>query len=305
MEVNISKISPTYPSYVRLQWDVEPDSGVSGSYVFEVERAGSPGGPWLSLTGPLLDTIFFEDDYIALADKSTTSTSEAINLLALDKEIYYRVKATDPVGTIAYSPTVDLSGLTPPVYSEGKVGLGPTVTDAAQRESLPHTGIVIRPPMRKRLRLLRRKIMRDQYIGFRFLNGLEAKVLKRRHFGTHCPICKDPLTDEILIYKCVNCYGTGWVGGFYTPIATYMHIQPAAVQTDTTPVGNTAQVVTNIRLLSYPKVEKGDVLVEVNTNRRWIVNEMRPSEVHRIIVHQDTLVDELSRDSIEYLVSVT
>lgn len=303
MEVDISKITVTYPSDTLIQWDVTPDDGVSGDYVFEVERSGSPEGPWTLLT-TLFNTIFFSDCYTDVLDSSEDEEDESINALALDREIYYRVKATDPAGTVAYSQPVNLDGLKTPTYSEGIVGIGAKVTDDQQREPTPLHGIVTRPKKNTRLRLLRRKILRDQYITFRQLNGTEVKVLKRRHFGTNCTSCKDTLTRELVAYKCTTCYGTGWTGGFYTPITAYALIQPVGTQKDVSEVGNTSLRRTSIRMLSYPKVEEGDVIVETYSNRRWLIQNVEHTEVHRLVVHQELVANELSRDSVEYLKSV-
>jgi hypothetical protein len=306
MQVSISKITPIYPSEVFLQWDIDPDAGVSGSYTFIVERSGSPEGPWTDISGLLTDAVFYSDmDYCTLPDVPPTDGSvktEAINLHSLSREVYYRVKATDPVGTTGYSAPINLDGLTPPTVTEGTVGLGTLITTDEQRETTPYTGIATRPRTRQRIRLLRRKVLRDQYIQFKQLNGIDVKILKRRHFGQHCTACKDPFTYEIVIYKCTDCYGTGFIGGFFNPIGAFARFIPAAVQGDISDAGNVSILKTNVLTLSYPKIEKGDVVIEAYSNRRWLVESVYPTEMHRIVVNQRLTASELSRDSIEYLV---
>ena len=300
MRVLLSRITPTYPGEVVIQWDVEPDAGVSGSYIFHVERSGSPEGPWTDISGPLLDTISYQD---CVGDDSVNT--EEVNFLALNKEVYYRVRGIDPVSTEDYSEATSLDGVSGFVVTTGITGMGLTISDAEQNQVSPEIGVAVRPKNNRRKRLLRRKILRDQYLGLRHFNGVDAKVLKRRHFGTRCTDCSDSLTDHIVIYNCSTCYGTGWVGGFFTPITTYVKMSPAPTRVDATELGNTTQRETKLQMLSYPKIENGDLIVELDMNRRWLVSHVAPTEVHRILTKQTASVNELARNSIEYFVPLT
>jgi len=295
MRVLVSKISPTFPRSVNVQWDVEPDAGVSGDYIFHVERAGSPGGPWTDISGPLLDTISYKDD---LTDSSLNT--EDVNISALNRELYYRVRAIDPVSTEDYSEPVNLEGVSSVTISTGITGMGLTVSDSEQQQINPNIAISVRPKTDRRKRLLRRKLLRDQYIALRHFNGVDARIAKRRHFGTRCPTCADTLTSQSLIYNCTTCYGTGWTGGFFTPLSTFVKISPAATREDVTELGNTSQRSTTLQTISYPKLEPGDLVIEVDMNRRWLVTHVAPTEVHRIVTKQTASINELARGSIEY-----
>jgi len=299
MRVSISKISPAYPCGVGIQWDVEPDQGVSGNYIFHVDRAGSPEGPWTAASGPLRNTIAYTDDYSVTADNP-----DAVNVIPLSREVYFRVRAIAPNGIEDTSESVNLDGLVTHTTTSGIVGMGTTISDADQIQRNPDVRVALRPKNDQRKRLLRRKILRDQYLGLKFLSGITVKVLKRKHFGTRCPDCLDSLTEYSVVYQCITCYGTGWVDGYFTPIETLVSMGPEAVQEEATDTGNTTLASTSMRLLAYPKVTKGDIIVETDINKRWIVDRISPSELHRILVHQDVVVNELARHSIEYYLSV-
>lgn len=299
MQVLVSKITPVYPTSVHIQWDVTPDPGVSGAYVFTVEKSGSPGGSWVDTSGPLQDTIFYTDDLT-----SNANNTQQVNILPLNRELYYRVKCIAPNSVVDYSSPVSLDGVASIDVSTGVQRMGTLVTDPEQIQRSPHIGVATRPSMDTRKRLLRRKILRDQYISLRHLSGISVKILKRKHFGVRCTVCSDPLTEHVLVTKCATCYGTGWVGGFYTPIPAFAKIAPAATAEDSSEVGNTTLRRSTLQFIAYPKLEKGDIIVEDSLQSRWLVDQVNPLEVHRTTVLQMAAINELARSSVEYCVPV-
>lgn len=277
MQLTITKISPVYPRAVYLQWDVVPDNGVTGVYTFLIERSGSPEGPWTTVT-TLTNAVNYTDSY-----EVPDSSSDEANLLSQQRSIYYRVTCTDPRNTVVTTLPVDLDGQ--------------NANDQAQER----TGLV---GLKKRKFLLRRKILRDENIAFQALNGIEIKVLKRKHFGVRCTECYDPMTRAIVKSNCKTCYGTSWVGGYFSPIGTFGRVGPSPMQTQLTNEGKTEVNYTQLTLLDYPKVEEGDVLVEVGGNHRWYVRTVNPTEIKRLVVHQRVSVVELPKGAPEYSVPV-
>lgn len=309
MKVDITRITPKYPAGVYVQWDVDPDNGVSGTYIFILERSGSPEGPWRQIAGPLANTISYTEDFTVYNDDSPLddSISDEANLKSFQREIYYRVIATAPDGVTAVSPVVDLDG-TPAVAVNSPIpAVGITVETPARNygkiSPVQNTETSPRYPHR-RLILFRRKILREQYILLSKLNGVAVKVLKRRYFGKRCPDCSDTLTRSTFKYTCNTCYGTGWEGGFFDSIDTFANFRPAPVSRGTGETGIIETVKTNVTMLSYPRVEIGDVIVELDTNRRWKIESSSPTELRRMILHQRLVVTELGRDSVEYLIDI-
>ena len=309
MDVHITRLSLTYPAGVFLQWDVNPDNGVSGTYLFNVERSGSPEGPWRLVAGPLANTINYTEDYSLYDDTNPydDTVSDQANLKSFQTEIYYRITATAPNGVTATSPVVDIDGIAVPSVNAPSSAVGYTIDDSRRYYTNldPYTNRqkTIRYP-HKRIILLRRKILREQYVTLKKLNGVAVKVLKRKHFGVRCSDCSDELTRAIVQYTCTTCYGTGWEGGFFSPIDTYINFRPETVNKSTSQVGVTEVVKTSATMLYYPKVEKDDVIVELDTNKRWRVETSSQTELRRMILHQRVVISELSRDSVEYLVDI-
>lgn len=273
LKVEINKVTPLYPRAVFVQWKVTPDNAVTGTYSFSVERSGSPEGPWTQVA-TLQDSVSVTDSF-----ETPDKTSDETNLLSLQRSIYYRVTATDPRNTVAVSLPVDLDGL--------------IAGDTKQQDRAPD-------PHRRRQILLRRKILRDETVAFRALNGIQLKVLKRKHFGTRCTVCYDKLTRATVRSQCPICYGTSWVGGYFAPISTLGRLAPSPTQTSLTSEGKSDINTTQLTLLNYPKVERDDVIAELNGNTRWLVQQVAPTELKRVVVHQRVFVVELPRGSPEY-----
>lgn len=81
MSVKIIAVAPAYLHKVNIQWELDAASIGAGSHTFEVERSGSPRGPWETITPlPLTDIFTFQDPQAQLFD--------------MDRDIYYRVKAS-------------------------------------------------------------------------------------------------------------------------------------------------------------------------------------------------------------------
>lgn len=293
MRVVISKITPWFPHKVKLQWDLEAVNSV-GIFHFAVERSGSPGGPWTVIVPSLTDVYLYEDDLV----------TEQINVLALNRDIYYRIKATPPSGPVVYSDPVNLDGQTSSKVSGPDPVIGYTVDFKSQFEPSPTTNIMPRPDPRARKRLLRRKILRDQYIILKKLSGIEFYLLKRRHFGTRCTVCYDPATRSVTRSACAVCFGTSWANGYFTPIELYGRKLPSQVQTQESPQTPVEINQTRIQFLDFPRIDEEDILVEKSTNKRFLVLSRYFTSLKTIPVHQTVSVSEFERQAVEYNIPI-
>lgn len=144
--VKFTRLVGVWPRKVYLQWNLTGITHGTG-FSFTVERSGSSGGPWETLTvAPLVDTFYFMDDtFTNQADRVTPGLSSMRNIL------YYRVTATH--GTEGTVTTTEM--------------LGSQVAD--QRRE----GII-------------RKLRRDANVAIRKGNGTEVAILKRKWWGEPC-----------------------------------------------------------------------------------------------------------------------
>lgn len=241
------------------------ESDEAGPILVDVARSGAPTGPWETIKASLRNA------YNALDDLQTPASRRRIgpNQLSLSRAIYYRVTATAPSGAMIES------------------------------EPTP-----VEPHLDARTRLLKRKILRDQAIGYRRLNGIVLVVLKRRRWGDRCPVCYDALTKQATHEHCPTCLGTSFVGGYWSPIAIRGRREAATVQVNMASQGDAEQRVTDFNILDYPLVEAKDVIIDLARNDRYEIQRVHATELRGVPVHQKITAGLLSRSSVEYQVLV-
>jgi hypothetical protein len=270
MRVVINRITPLFPVRVFLQWDLE-ETDESGDYTFDVERSGSPEGPWDKVAINLINSFNYMEDLDLNKPFTSDKVYEGLNLFRLENTVYYRVLATPP------------SGRANAVYSD------------------PH---LIENALNKNDRLLRRKIMYDETVGLKKLSGVELMVLKKRHWGIRCEDCFDLVTREVLQEDCGDCYATGFKGGFFAPVRIYGRLSDNPVQTQTAPQGIVETYQPRLTVLDYPKLDAGDIIVDLRRNDRYEVKIVLPTTLKQVIIHQEATISLLGRDAVQYLVPV-
>lgn len=158
--------------------------------------------------------------------------------------------------------------------------------------------------MTKQKYLIMRKIFNDEMVLLTKGNGIKMAVIKRKHWGEECS-CVDPMTKLSVNSECALCHGTKIIEGYYEPIATWGNIQPATIGTDYGAQGSVPEIETSqAMLLSFPLVYKDDVLVELDTNRRWLVISSKSTELLRNAVHQDIIISRLPESDKAYEIGV-
>lgn len=269
MQVEITATTPIYRSPqdqgVFIQWVVKSPTGNAISNV-TVYRAGSPQGPFEKV----LDNIqgfHFYDSYRNLPVATGDNYRENLNYLSLSRSIYYKVVITDSANTSAEAVRA------------------------------------VAPGLPRKQALLKRKILRDESVALKF-NGIEFAVLKRKHWGLRCKACFDLLTKKVTNSKCPVCYGTGFDGGYFSPVRIKGRIGVSNVQTQMTPQGNADLNKRRLITLDYPVIDVYDILVDIRQNRRYLVEAAHGTELKTSVVHQDITLSEVARDSVEYRIPV-
>jgi len=266
--VQITRTTPVYrnpqTTGVFVQWTVS--NAPSTAILFKLERSGSPEGPF-ELVIDLLDSYHFFDDLRATPPPASTDIRENLNFLSLSRGVSYRVTAT------AGSDTAE------DVFTVG-----------ATAQS-------------RKIALLNRKMQRDASVGFKF-NGIALALLKRRHWGTRCTDCFDALTKTVTDSKCTTCYGTGITAGYFDPIRVRGRIGVKNVQTTMTQHGKSDRLQRSLTILAYPELEVDDIVVDIAQNERYTILARHSTELQTVAVHQNLILSDLTRDSIEYRIPV-
>lgn len=187
-----------------------------------------------------------------------------INQLSLARGIYYRVVVTPPSGPAAEVVSI------------------------------------VEPKLDGYHRLLKRKILRDQALSLRKLNGLEVVVLKKMRWGPRCPKCYDPHTESLARSSCTTCFGTSYVRGYFTPVTTLARHSTPVVQSQLAEQGMSDSADIMLTLLDVPLIEQDDILIFTSDNRRFIVKQQIPGKLENVTVFQRLQASELPRSSIEY-----
>lgn len=77
-----------------------------------------------------------------------------------------------------------------------------------------------------------------------------------------------------------NDYGTYYAQGYYRPFITYMRLMGSRLQRqDRLDVGIFDETVMNATFLAFPPVRSGDMVVDVATDRRWIIGDSIQAEL--------------------------
>lgn len=268
VKAEIVRTTALFPSAVFLQWNVLLEDGdAAGDFFINVDRAGGPEGPWERVAATLRNAYHYLDNKFDLPPAARAGDlHEGFNLFTLSRTVYYRISIVDA-----------------------------TDTSIAVSDPAP-----IEPGLDVRTRLFKRKILRDESVAFRALNGVPLYALKRRQWGTRCRECFDPATKENTQEHCATCYGTTFEGGYWTPVLIRGRKDPAPVQTQLSAHGLTDRQVTTFIILDYPHIERLDIIVDLRRNDRWLVEASTPTELKGVTVHQKLVCSNLSHNSVEY-----
>lgn len=264
---DITQVTPLLPKRIFLQWDLV-DPTESGSYTFTVERSGSTAGPWQVLAADLTDTYHYFDDFTAVG----LDDNAVAHPFSLQRQFYYRVQATPPSGSANTVISV-AHGIEPEL-----------------------------PPVQ---RGLRRKLRYEESLLWKAYSGVRLAVVKRKHWGTRCNECWDATTNSVLKEHCLTCYGTSFVGGYWNPVLVYGRIHPphnVTAQTTQRDKNESSQHL--ITLLDVPSLQDGDLIVELDLNRRHLVRRQTQTELKRHSVHQQVTTALLEHGSVEYALPV-
>jgi hypothetical protein len=270
-EVRITRTTALYPSAVFIQWDVR--SSETGDFFVDVARAESPKGPWETIATGLRDAYNFVDNRFNLPPSHHRVGREPVNLFSLARVIYYQLTVIPP------------SGLSNAFKSE------PTPVEPGLDRSTDAGPATF---------LLKRKLLHDQAVGYRRLNGIPIAVLKRRRWGDRCPKCYDPVLKESTQEHCLECYGTAFRGGYWAPVFIRGRREAAAVETQVTAHGDSDVKLDDFNVLDYPLIEYKDLLVDLKRNDRYQVQRVHQTELKSVTVHQKVTTSMLGRNAIEY-----
>lgn len=133
--------------------------------------------------------------------------------------------------------------------------------------------------------------------------GRKVWVLPARTSGPRCS-CWDSVLCEKVRSGCRECFGSGFAGGYLSPIEAWVQIDPSPKSDGQgSAIPPTQQVNTTLRMGYYPTLRPGDLIVELE-NRRWRVVSVTSTEKDRAALHQEALVHELDPGDVEFAIPI-
>lgn len=150
--------------------------------------------------------------------------------------------------------------------------------------------------------LIASEIIRQEDMLFREFVGRKCYLFPARTFGPACS-CYDPYTRRLTRSGCKLCFGTGWLGGFMSPVEVFVQIDPFPKAPQLNSLQERQPGDTSGRMISFPPVNPRDILVE-SENRRWRVEAVTPTQRLRATVRQELTLHEIPKGDIEFGIPV-
>lgn len=118
--------------------------------------------------------------------------------------------------------------------------------------------------------------------------------------GPKCSSCYDEMMGRRTSTECKACYGTGFECGFYTPISSYVKIDPDAQIFQAANFGPMEASETNAWITSWPRIPINSYIFEIETGMRWRVSQIGKTEKSRYVIRQLLRLRGEDRGSIIY-----
>jgi hypothetical protein len=131
------------------------------------------------------------------------------------------------------------------------------------------------------------------------------KFFKLRSDGPKCSTCTDQRTDQrIGVSLCETCFGTGFEGGYYPALDSFMHTGTVSskVRSDSREgAGALDPVNVRVRLPAYPLMEKEDLIVNPSADRRYLIDTIDYGLFNgKVPVYAEATLQMLARNDVRY-----
>jgi hypothetical protein len=147
--------------------------------------------------------------------------------------------------------------------------------------------------------LVTKELRRHLNLLFREFSGRRCWLLPVRTFGQRCS-CWNMVLQKRTRSGCRQCYDTGYMRGYMTPIELWMQIDTGqSIVTQATNVGVLQPGNTTARVVDMGNIKPRDVIIEAE-NKRWRVVQVNQTEHGRATVHYEIQLHQIPQSDIEY-----
>jgi len=149
-----------------------------------------------------------------------------------------------------------------------------------------------------------------KYLNNKLLDVIDNEdiwVYTKKRSGTRCTHCWDSVRRQKNTDDCEYCFGSGYEGGFNTPVRSRMSYLtfPEIVQkvTDVSEDRSEDNPI-NVWLMFDSKLEPGDVIVDFKNNRFIVDNIQYTNKNNAVIIRQILRLNNVPRDNIIYKLQI-
>lgn len=143
------------------------------------------------------------------------------------------------------------------------------------------------------------EIVRQEDVLFREFIGTRCIVFPVKTFGQFCASCYNKVSKRVEKSNCMTCYGTGYLGGYWSPVSCFIQIDPSPKNIQLGPTIEQYPFVTTGRMINFPPMNPRDIIVD-SENKRWIVITVAPTKKFGHPVHQELTVKQLLTSDMAY-----
>lgn len=142
-----------------------------------------------------------------------------------------------------------------------------------------------------------REMIRLHDLDLRF-SGMPVFVYMKRK-GERCPLCWDSALQKVTRGHCEQCYATGYRDGYYPPILTLANIMPED-KTNQPDVTQRELTRTSLKMSCFPALRPRDIIREVGSQALWRIDNVRPTELERVLIIQEIGLLRIETSEIEH-----
>jgi len=207
--------------------------------------------------------------------------------------LYWTTIATISGSCTDYTDT-SISGVNFNQFRDIWYRLQPSGFDACDHDAIAYD------PDKYALEIIRREAiaLRADYAG------QPICVLRKRTLEpTRCTSCWDAILRRVNDPDCPDCYGTGFVSGYYSAISGLATITAASRVKQMTQFGEFDQSYKVLYMGPYPFIYPRDIF-EDQMGRRWRINKVNTVEKNGQIINQSAQVSEIDREDIVYTIDI-
>lgn len=156
--------------------------------------------------------------------------------------------------------------------------------------------------------LIAMEIQRRNRLLFQEYAGRLVLLYPALTFGQRCKHCWDAgkrgnSIGRATQQNCSTCFDTTYVGGYASPVAIYLQIDPSTNATQRTDTVEMQPVETSARTWAFPPLKSKDLIVELE-NIRWRIEAVSSTQKLRAVVRQELKLRQYPKSDIKYTVPV-